>query len=183
MVGPCMSTTCVPYYRPMPRVLVAASALLVIVLAGCAGAAFTFVVDDFVIPADSTVGTVCWAEVNNASGVAVSAATFEALATYRRGETLITTQSQAVVEVYGRDKAPTATCSSASGTDVKLGGPFTLTVDEAQVIRIGEGSAGAELARLANGGTYWLGARLTSGFQVGGEQSITFENSRIRVWL
>ena len=172
-----------PYYQRMPRALVAATALLVIVLAGCAGGAFTFGVDDFAIPADSTVGTVCWVEVNNESGVGVSAATFEALATYRRGDTLITTQSQAVVEVFGRDTAPSAPCASASGTDVKLGGPFTLNVDEAQVIRIGEGSAGAELAQLANGGTYWLGARLASGFQVGGEQSITFENGRIRVWL
>ena len=172
-----------PYYQDMPRALLAASALLVIVLTGCAGGGFAFSVDDFAIPADSTAGTVCWVQVNNDSSVGVRSATFEAVATYLRDDTLIATDSQATVEVFGRDTAPSATCTTASGTDVKLGGPFTLTLDEAQQIRIGEGSSGTELARLANGGTYWLGARLGSGFQIGGEQSITFEDGRIRIWL
>ena len=59
----------------------------------------------------------------------------------------------------------------------------TVTITLPEQIRIGEGGSGAELARLANQGTYWLGARLASGFQIGGEQTITFENGRIRVWF
>lgn len=171
------------YHLKMLRVLLTSMAMLVLLLTGCTGAGFTFGVDDFSIPADSTAGTICWVQVSNGSRVGVRAATFEAQATYRQGDSLIATDDQAVIEVFGRDAAPSGTCVPGSADDVKLGGPYTLTVDEAEQIRIGEGGSGAELARLANQGTYWLGARLASGFQIGGEQTITFENGRIRVWF
>lgn len=167
----------------MPRAVALALTLLAAGLVACGGPGFSLAVSDFTIPADSTAGTVCWVEVRNNSAVAVRSAVFNAMATYRQGDPLIATEDTATIEVFGRLEPPSATCTSHAAGDMELGGPFALKVDERQTIRVGEGSAGPVLAQLANNGTFWLGARLVSGFQVGGEQTITFEGGTIQVWL
>lgn len=167
----------------MRRTFLATLVAVALVGAGCSTQGFPFGVDDFTIPAGSTAGTICWVEVANTSGVEVSSATYVATATYLQGAPLVVTDDEVVVEVFGRDSAPASSCAPEAASDVRLGGPFTLVVDEPQRISVGDGEAGASLARLANGGRYWLGARLGSSFQVGGEQSISFEDGTVRVWF
>lgn len=167
----------------MARVVVTTLTLLAAGLVACSGPGFSIAVSNFTIPADSTAGTVCWVEVRNTSAVAVRSAAYSAMATYRQGDPVLATEDTATIEIFGRSDPPSATCTSQTAGDMELGGPFTLTVDERQAIRVGEGDAGPVLAQLANGGTFWLGARLVSGFQLGGDQTITFEGGRIHVWL
>lgn len=167
----------------MPRRFLLSLVAFALSLVACSGPGLTIAVADFAIPADSTAGTVCWVEVSNTSAVAVSSATYSAMATYLQGEPLIATVDEATIEVYGRAAPPAATCAAQAAEDVELGGPFTLTVGEPRTITVGEGGAGSELARLANEGTFWLGAKLDSGFQLGGEQTITFQGGRIQVWF
>lgn len=167
----------------MLRGFVLSLAVLAPSLVACGGPGFSLAVADFTIPADSTAGTVCWVEVRNTSPVAVGSATYTASATYRQGAPLLATDDEATIEIFGRSAPPSGACVAQAAGDVELGGPFTLTAGEARTIRVGEGDAAPKLAALANEGAFWLGARLVSGFQLGGEQTITFEDGRIRVWF
>lgn len=167
----------------MLRGFVLSLAVLVPSLVACGGPGFSLAVADFTIPADSTAGTVCWVEVGNTSPVEVGSATYTASATYRQGDPLLATDDEATIEIFGRSAPPAGACVPQAAGDVELGGPFTLTAGVAQTIHVGEGDAPSELAGLVNEGTFWLGARLVTGFQLGGEQTITFEHGRIRVWF
>jgi len=155
-------------------------ALAAVALAACGAAGLTLAVPTITIPGDSTAGTVCYVRGEVTTRLGISHATYEAVATYR-ANALIGTSTAVDVVVYGRAGAPSATCVAVGPGDVPLGGPFTLEADTPQGVTVGEGDAGAELAALVRGGDYWLGVSLDSGFSLGGERSITFEQGRVRV--
>ena len=182
------------------------AALVVVSIAlmvGCGAVGVTLAVDPITIPAQSTGGTICYAPGEVTSRTGITTASYRAQATYR-SDALLTTDTSVSVRVYGRATAPTggllaasdappagasaaagassATCVAArDGGDVLLGGPFTLELDEPREVVVGEGEAAADLADLVTGDAFWIGVALETGFTLGGESTITFDEGRVRV--
>lgn len=157
--------------------LIAAAAIL----AACSGRTVTVSVPAITIPADSTAGTVCYAKGEAAAPIAIRSATYRAEAIFERTGGLIDTSDSVDVRVYGRSTAPISSCVSTGSGEVELGGPYTLVIDEPQLVVVGEGAAGAALAALVNGGDYWIGVALDAGFSIGGQRSITFAPGSVTV--
>ena len=148
-------------------------------LSGCSAPSITLAVPSIVVPAETTVGTVCYAAGEATTTLRVRSATYRATATYRSDGDLIGTSDDVEVRIFGRATAPPSPCGAIGGDDKVLGGPFTLTLDEPRPVVVGEGAAGETLAELVAGGQYWIGVALDTGLALGGARTITFDEGRV----
>lgn len=153
--------------------------LFVLVLTACSPE-FSVAVDDFSTPIASSLGQVCWVEVDASGAPAISTATFRANATYDP-DSLPTLTERVELQIFGRGDRPEAPCTGQDDeTDVPLSQPLELEREVAQPIEVGGSVYGTELAGFVNMGTFWLGAS-AAGNVATGEEVVHFEDGRITV--
>lgn len=155
------------------------AAIALVALVACSPS-FSTGVGNFSTPITSSLGRVCWVEVDTSGAPAIRTASYNATATYDV-DALIALTDRVELQVFGRAEAPEAECTSRNESgDLPLSEPFELERRASQRIEVGGEAYGADLADLVNQGTFWIGAS-AAGNVVAGEERVRFEEGRITV--
>ena len=148
-------------------------------LAACSFAPIRTEVPDLEIPGNSSQGLVCYtpSPIEAAVPANFSGADYRATALY----TSASSQSVAVT-VYGRTTPPPSLCVTPSAADLPLSGPLTLTPGVPQEVLVGGPDYGGTLADLLTEPRYYVGASLSGGVTLSGQERIRLTDGTVSVY-
>jgi hypothetical protein len=88
------------------------------------------------------------------------------------------------IRVHGRTTEPTAPCvSPTDGVDIVLSDEFTLQSGDPTNVVVGGSDHGPELARIISQPDYWIGAQLSGGPDLVGDDKILLKDGWISVTI
>lgn len=132
-----------------------------LLLAACAVAPLRLPVQDVSVPAQSSIGNVCYVEVSERLPANFRRVSYEATATF---VSEAAAPAPMTVRVYGRSSGPQPIfCVTPGEDDLALSEAYRLEAGVPQRIVAGEGARAETLAELVRSERYWLGLSLDGG--------------------
>lgn len=151
-----------------------------LLLTACSVAPLTIPVADIVLLPANTGNLVCYVPITESAPVRFTSASYLANATYTNTGAVASDDIEIVF--FGRSDAPAQDCveETAPGS-IKLSDPIRLAEGETQAVIVGVGEYGTELANLITDDQYWIGAKVSDNYALGGEERIELTNGRLQV--